>query len=178
LPITAQDIEMFPDIINSPDRVVANIKNKRGQDVIGFVKALPDGSTIVVTEVRTGRRELALTSARKYPPRANAAAIDAFLTLNARNDGGVAPIVIQAEEQFKQSVRGSYTPATNTIRLFKAVNMSTFVHESGHQWLFQMADDLGDARLLPEARAQIVEDLGSLKYLGVKGVDPTTATPE
>jgi hypothetical protein len=78
-----------------------------------------------------------------------------------------------------QSPRGSYTPASNAIRLFQSANMSTFVHESGHQWLFQMADDLGDARLLPEAREQIVADLGAvLGHLGVKGVDPTTATPE
>ncbi len=75
-------------------------------------------------------------------------------------------------------VRGSFDPATDTIRLFQAANASTFLHESGHLFLFQMARDLGDARLTPEARSRITSDLQAVfDHLGVT-LEVATASSE
>jgi hypothetical protein len=88
-------------------------------------------------------------------------------------------IITNNDGDLKQSARGSYTPATNTIRLFATANLSTLAHETGHKMLFEMLDDLGDTRVLPAAREQIVNDVKAVfDHLGVKGADPNTATPE
>lgn len=92
---------------------------------------------------------------------------------NMRSDG----------EEFNQpdggvGARGSFDPADDTIRLFRQSNLSTFLHESGHLWVFQMIRDLGDARLLPEARERITSDLQTwLDWAGAK-VDVRQSTPD
>lgn len=55
----------------------------------------------------------------------------------------------------------------NTIRLMKNADASTFIHETGHQWLDELMQDAGDDRAIPQvtADAQTVRD-----YLGH---DPT-----
>lgn len=74
--------------------------------------------------------------------------------------------------------RGTFDPIDDTIRLFETANLSTFLHEGGHLWLFQMVRDLGDERLRPEARDRIVHDLQTvMDWLKVK-IDVATASPE
>jgi hypothetical protein len=71
-------------------------------------------------------------------------------------------------------VRGAFLRAldpyghpANLIRLTERADLSTFLHESGHFWMFQMIDDAFDPRANPEARAQLQADLQTaLDFIG------------
>ena len=64
IPITEDDFLLIEDIINNYDEILTE-QNKRGQDVIVYVKSYPDGTTYYVEEVRVGRKELAADSMYK-----------------------------------------------------------------------------------------------------------------
>ena len=64
-----------------------------------------------------------------------------------------------------QEARGTYNPATLTISLLQAANLSTFLHESGHAYLEIMAG----IAMQPKAPAEVAEDFGKvLKWFGLK----------
>jgi hypothetical protein len=76
--------------------------------------------------------------------------------------------------------RGSYTPSTRTITLFETANLSTFIHEQGHDWLEQFRLDAFEAneRLMGSELTDeqvrklqsVVDDYtATLKYLGADG---------
>jgi hypothetical protein len=67
LPVSDADLEAIPDIINAADAIVTGARNRRGQDLIGYVKQMPDGTTLYLEEVRNGRKTLSAASMRKYP---------------------------------------------------------------------------------------------------------------
>jgi hypothetical protein len=77
-------------------------------------------------------------------------------------------------EELGQGVQGSYQQTldpygkpTNIIRLTQGANLSTFLHESSHFFLFQLIDDSFDAS--PEARIKLQQDLQKiLDHVGVK----------
>lgn len=56
---------------------------------------------------------------------------------------------------FQTDRRGSYSPETGVIRLTQATDLSTFLHESGHQYL----DILFDMASRPDAAPAIVADM-------------------
>ncbi|MBK7249883.1 MAG: hypothetical protein IPI06_02990 [Gammaproteobacteria bacterium] len=97
VPVTRADIERIPDVIASPDYVVFGAQNMSRPDIpiVGYMKGLPDGSTLYLEEVRAGRHQLAATSMRKYPTRTNAESILSTLAPNARSDGGMALRVVR-----------------------------------------------------------------------------------
>ena len=64
IPVTENDLENIADVIENYDSIETG-KNKRGQDNIIYRKGYPDGITIYIEEVRTGRKELAMASIRK-----------------------------------------------------------------------------------------------------------------
>lgn len=64
LPITEEDIENISDVVNNYDDIDIE-ENKREQKTIVYKKSYPDGTTIYIEEVRTGRKELAMASIRK-----------------------------------------------------------------------------------------------------------------
>jgi hypothetical protein len=84
-------------------------------------------------------------------------------------------------------VRGSFTPKrsqdphsdpANIIKLTQNADLSTFLHESSHFYLFQLIDDATDADVPKEARAKLAADLQTiLDHVGVK-VDAATATAD
>lgn len=85
--------------------------------------------------------------------------------------------VMQGQPLFqgKDIKRGSISvsPTGDIIRLFKAKNLSTLLHELSHRWLFEMQDDAS----MPEAPQQIKDDLAAtLKYLGVESVEELDIT--
>ncbi len=161
LPVRDEDIEAIPDILASPDFVATGVVGKRGQDVLAFLKRADDGSLLLLEERRSGRRQLAALSLRRYPAATNAASILAPSSLNARSDDGDNVSVTRvpegtsalAEDQlFEQrgeplfdrrgAVRGSFElPAgglgsgPSLIRLYESRDLSTLLHESGHFWL-------------------------------------------
>ena len=65
--------------------IIMGILNNRKQNQIFLIKKLDDGSTLVASEVRTGSREIAFSSLRRYPERTNAETIVKALTHNVRN---------------------------------------------------------------------------------------------
>ncbi|KAB0665567.1 hypothetical protein F6V25_07535 [Oryzomonas japonica] len=85
--VTNEDITSIPEIIATPDKVVLGARNKRNQDVIVYVKTMPDGSTMYIDEVRVGKKELATVSMRKYPATSRAESIISTLDSTAKNDG-------------------------------------------------------------------------------------------
>jgi hypothetical protein len=61
--VTTEDIKMIPEIINQPDVVFYDGKNRLGLDVIQFQKMIGD-HYLIVKEIRTGKKMLALNSMR------------------------------------------------------------------------------------------------------------------
>lgn len=61
--ITDKDFELIIDILENPDLVFYDGKNKLGKDVFQFQKMIED-RYIVIKEVRTGKKQLALNSMR------------------------------------------------------------------------------------------------------------------
>lgn len=67
--------------------------------------------------------------------------------------------------QGEETRRGSFNPETNAITLFKAADLSTFFHESGHFFL----ETLNKIALDTNAPQEIKNDMqATLKWLGVK----------
>ena len=100
LAMTDADIRAIPAAIDSPDAVVFGAKNKRGQDLIASIKSMPDGTMLVVEEVRTKRRTLTVTSARKVPAGRDTDSIARTLLSNAQSDGGDGLNILQSGIDF------------------------------------------------------------------------------
>jgi hypothetical protein len=94
LPVTDADFDRIPELIDSPDAVVFGTKTRGKRDQVGYIKRLEDGSTLYLEEVRTGRKELAAVSMRKYPAAKDFDSIAGTLPSNARSDGGNEPILV------------------------------------------------------------------------------------
>jgi len=97
--ITDADILKLPEVIAHPDKVAFGTVNRIGRDQIVYLKKLEDGTTLYFEEVRTGRRELAAVTVRKYPATMDAVSILATLNPNARSDGGNEIIITNGPEQ-------------------------------------------------------------------------------
>ena len=75
------------------------------------------------------------------------------------------------EREFAQGVKGRIRvrdDARNTITLMKTADASTFIHETGHDWLERMLDDARDQEA-PEPLKSDAETV--LKWLGVDSPD-------
>jgi hypothetical protein len=94
IPITEDDVAHIADAIEHPTAYVLGGKTPRGQDVVGIIKRLEDGTLLYLEEVRTGRKTLAMTSMRKYPGTTDFDTIaNSVLPSNARSDTGAVRIV-------------------------------------------------------------------------------------
>jgi Large polyvalent protein associated domain 38/phage-Barnase-EndoU-ColicinE5/D-RelE like nuclease3 len=94
--LSDSDLLALPDVVQNPDRVVLGTQNRLGKEQIAYIKQLPDGSTLYLEEVRTGRKELAAVTARKYPATMNVESIVSTLHPNAQGDGGNGLIVLRS----------------------------------------------------------------------------------
>lgn len=72
--IDKYDIANLPEIIQNPDTVVYGLKNDIGRDLIVSIKQMGD-SVVVLEEVRSGRKKVALNSMRKYPRTVHATSV-------------------------------------------------------------------------------------------------------
>jgi putative DNA methylase len=61
--VTDIDFSLIPDILENPDLVFYDGKNKLGKDVFQFQKIIGD-KYVVIKEVRTGKKQLTLNSMR------------------------------------------------------------------------------------------------------------------
>ncbi|MDR3798423.1 MAG: hypothetical protein P4K93_09735 [Terracidiphilus sp.] len=173
LPVTDADFERIPDLVESPDAVVFGTKTKGKRDQIGYVKRLEDGNTLYLEEVRTGKKELAAVSMRKYPAARDFDSIAETLPSNARGDDGNEPIVVRNPSADKggllnQSQRGGFDPSSLTALLGQKADMSTFLHETGHYFLSVYADLARQSDAPPEVKADMD---ALLKWFGVKNLD-------
>lgn len=96
IPLTDADLMALPGVVQNPERVVLGTKNRLGKEQIAYIKQMPDGSTLYLEEVRTGRKELAAVTARKYPATMNIESIVSTLHPNAQGDGGNGVIVLRS----------------------------------------------------------------------------------
>lgn len=92
--VTESDIEAIPDILAAPDRVFYGMKNDIGRDLIAYQKAMPNGTTLYLEEVRTGRKTLTTQSMRKYPRTTAAASIEKALRPTSKTLPGDELIVV------------------------------------------------------------------------------------
>jgi hypothetical protein len=104
--ITDDDLRTAPQVIFAADRYVLGAKDRQGNDLVGYVKQMPDGTVLYVEEVRTGRKTLAFKSIRKYAATSNVDAVAKTLSLNARSDGGIS-IVDARSLDIKRSANGA-----------------------------------------------------------------------
>ncbi|MDR2364579.1 MAG: LPD5 domain-containing protein [Zoogloeaceae bacterium] len=120
--ITGDDIAAIPEAINAPDARVYGVKNNRKQDLVASIKRLPDGTLLVVEEVRTGKRTLALASLRKVPAAKDFGSVARTLLSNAQSDGGDKLIIAPADESASDTPRtdaGGAQPANGANEIEK-----------------------------------------------------------
>jgi hypothetical protein len=100
--ITETDVAQIAQAIQEPTAYVLGGKTPRGQDIVGSIKRLTDGSLLYLEEVRSGRKTLAMTSMRKYPSTTDFDTIaKSVLPSNARSDAGDVRIVDAQTQQGK-----------------------------------------------------------------------------
>ncbi len=88
--ITESDFEAIVDVVNSPDRRVFGLKKVRNNETFASIKKMPDGTIIVVEEVRVGRKKVALKTMRRHTDGVDTDAIIRTLRPNAQSDIGRA----------------------------------------------------------------------------------------
>ncbi|MCM1128930.1 MAG: hypothetical protein NC323_03485 [Oxalobacter formigenes] len=100
--VTREDFLLIPEIISNPDKTVYGAINDRGQDVIGYIKQMPDGTTVYLEEVRTGRKTLTAHTMWKYPPGHHATSIEKSLQHTARTEPGGEISIVENPAGFNQ----------------------------------------------------------------------------
>ena len=104
LPLGDADIAAIAQAIAAPDAWILGGKTPRGQDIVGSLKRMPDGTVLYLEEVRTGRKTLAMTSMRKYPGTTDFDTIaNSVLPSNARSDTGDVRIVYPTDVAGQES---------------------------------------------------------------------------
>ncbi|WP_293000007.1 hypothetical protein [Nevskia sp.] len=139
LPITEDDWMKFPEVTAAPDYVAWGPKTREGKDLLVSLKTQADGSVLVLEEIRTGNRQLALHSARKYPATIHADALLKAENLNARSDSGNALIVVKLTDSGKS---GANSTDSTTCAPWAVI------HEAAHDSAF------GDRSPKPPTPAQ------------------------
>lgn len=95
IPITAEDISKIPEIVRGENTNISGGKTNRGKDAIVYESQQPDGNTIYIEEVHTGKQQLAFKSMWKIqrPPESGGLGTpDAYVP----NEPGYAPRGIDA----------------------------------------------------------------------------------
>lgn len=144
--VTEEDLLEISDLISAADKIVTGAKGKRGEDLIGYLKKMDDGTTLYIEEARRGRKALAAVSMRKYPATSDYSSIAKTISPNVRNDGGngitITDLPTGSKTLFQRGQRGSiqlpFGGAGNSpaiISLFENADLSTMIHESGHYFL-------------------------------------------
>lgn len=144
--------------------------NRLAPENQGF--ATPDGKYLT--------REEALNWVKENQPKAFEQLKDEEIGAYAKAYGKLESVEYDLATGLKslgQGQRGSITlrEGRNLIRLFKDADASTFLHETGHQWLEELQRDA----LHPEAPEELKQDLQTVKdYVGNHGDGFTRAQHE
>lgn len=98
--IKANDYVLIPEITSNPDKRIYGGKTNDGLNTIVSVKRLEDGSTVVVEEVRTGRKKLAVKTMYKHTAATDTSSIIKNIEhsqSNAQSDSGRVVTDIKAQ---------------------------------------------------------------------------------
>jgi hypothetical protein len=120
------DIAAIGSVVMQPDSIILGMKNARGQDQILSVKTMPDGTMLVVEEVRKGKKAVAVESVRKVPGAKNARELLPSVLLNARNDAKADPIIVDAPADANTDGNG-LTPGNPDLRTLFQSAFSRFL---------------------------------------------------
>jgi len=99
--LTDADLLALPQLLETADKVIFGTQNNLHKDQIVYLKHMPDGSTLYLEEIRSGRGELAAVSARKYPATIRAESILSTLNPHVQDDSGNAPTVVERPKEVK-----------------------------------------------------------------------------
>jgi len=91
--VTGRDLRDLPELLAAPDLALFGLKDKQGKPLVMLAKTLADGSTLVLQQVRTGKRQLGLWSMLRVPGTIDAARLGKLADPNVRNDAGALKIV-------------------------------------------------------------------------------------
>ena len=162
--ITNEDLQMIPEIIDHPDSVILGTKNKKGQDQVFFVKQMPDGTALIVEEIRTGEKTLSVESMRKMAGTKYAKDLIPSVLPNVQNDTSAKPIVIENPD-----IGNSYNQSNPIFYsgLAKAVLTAKQATAPAKDWLPIINS-------LPGVKKEEIEWSGIKDYLTMQGKEKLT----
>ncbi len=96
--ITGNDLAGIETVLGQAQYLLFGAKTRRQLPLIGFIQQKPSAAIMALSELRTGRRELALVSMRKYPATIDARTIAGTLNPNGRTDGGAGVSIIEISQ--------------------------------------------------------------------------------
>ena len=114
--ITGEDFKTIPEIIYNPDFVAFGGKNAKGKDLIVFGKNMPDGSSVYVEEIRTGKKTLTTSSMRKYKSGMDSSSFAKRISNAHSTNPGTISIV--GKEDFVNTWPDNYTLGQEGENLF------------------------------------------------------------
>lgn len=185
IPVTDEDIENIPDIVNTPDYLVYGLKSDRNLDTIGYLKTFPDGTTYYVEEIKNRAGELAAKTMFRIEGRSSENLVEESL----HHTSGTSPSAVKLVNTLKrativpaftkniasgitdvnnklfskaETVRGTYNPERRLIELFADRKPETVLHEVSHYFFqnyFAVADKYGYSDY----------DRGMLRWLSKQG---------
>lgn len=154
-PVTDEDIENIPDVVNTPDYLVYGKKTTKGKDTIGYIKTMGDDTTYYVEEVRTGKETLSaktmykvegvlssdfvnqkLRSTSETPPSA-ITYVPAFISIG---QGKTEVKGNSTDNKLRSKNQGAYTPVSRIIEIAKEHTPDTFLHEVSHNFFINYFD--------------------------------------
>jgi GNAT superfamily N-acetyltransferase len=140
------------------DPLIVDAKGRSGKAVFDFIdQAKAEGKDgVIAHNVTEGSGVAPHTQYVAFEPTQIKSATENRGTFNP-NDPSI----------LKQGKKGSITlgNARNTIKLFKDADASTFIHETGHDWLEELFRDAGDAKV----KQFVKDDAATVRdWLGVK----------
>ena len=174
LAVTDDDFKNIPQIIYNPDFVAFGAKNKKGLDLIIYGKNMPDGSSIYVEEIRTGKKTLTTNSLRKYKTGVNPSSFANRIS-NAHGDTGTISIVgkedfVKNENTFFQGGLFDNQPDLFTSQAEIEETPGTASENAPQETLFtpqEMAPTLPEFKPAKKPAPVRIEDFGE-KIIGAR----------
>ena len=182
--VSNEDYKTIPSLIYKPDFIAFGAKNDKGFDLIIYGKNMPDGSSLYIEEVRTGKRTLTTKSLKKYKTGVNPSSFAKRISNAHGNTGTISVVtkedIVKAQREhtasiddlsFKQGAgnkanfRGKFNAAANTITLSPQADASTLMHEMAHYFLAERWNFIRSG----QADEAYKKDFAVLaKFLGIK----------
>ena len=154
LPITREDITLIPWVIKNPDKVEYSGKNDHGLDCIRYEKEL-DGTVILIEELRTGRKKLAVDSMRKIRSKPGdlkpTSETSPAPKAGAYNDAGLL-------QENDQQTNGSIPDANGDVKSPPTMQQSALVDADSEAWVSAAIDEVADAAGLTGEERRILAD--------------------